>query len=132
MLQTLFDLLSAAATSKPALEAERQRLLSTLVALRSSLASTIAMPAVNDVNASKGQFSNAASDLFCQAKLIAPNRNVSHTGIRKLALRVEEVLALLNRGQLQSAAADHLLVELEAQLAALGLPNSTTSRQSAA
>ena len=115
MLLTPFDLLSLAASSQTARKAEQERLISTLEALRTSLASAISEPPNSETKASKGQFSNAASDLFCQAKLLAASPS-NYARIEDLAAQVESVLLMLQREVLSTHEANRLFAVLDAEI----------------
>jgi hypothetical protein len=114
-----FDLLSLAASSQPALKAERARLISTLEALRTSLASAISRPPNAETESSKGKFSNAASDLFCQAKLLVASPDNSYARIENMAAQVETVLLMLQRQVLNTQEANRLLNVLDVEIARL-------------
>ena len=114
VLSTPLDLISALASSEPALAAERERFVSTLGALRVGLESALSASSCGATGVA--QFSNAASDLFCQVRLLVSGSSQCYGGIEELAAQVESVLPMLQSGRVQTEAASRLLSVLDAQL----------------
>jgi len=96
---------------KAASKAERLRLVATLNTLCSSLAKAIS--GLPNADASKGEFSNAASDLFCQARLL------SSAHLDDLATHVERVLVQWQRDSPDIHGAKRLLSALNEEIAKL-------------
>lgn len=120
MLWTPVDLIFAMASSDTALKAERDALVSTLTALRAGLASG-ATASTGGV-AEEAQFSNAASDFLCQARLLTAGPNRAYAELDELAMQVERVLVMLQHDQVQPGAAGRLLESLTTEIERLQRP----------
>jgi hypothetical protein len=122
MLWTPLDflrLVGVLASSKPATEAERNRLVSTLENLRAGLVSAVSGSSTVDTESGRRQFSNAASDFFCQVKLLAASPRHDYAELEGLASFIECVLNDLRRSNSSGPGAKHLLTLLDAEIARL-------------
>ncbi len=118
-LALLFSLIDALGSSALARQAENGRLKAALEALRSSLLSarSNALQGESGINAF-GQFSNAASDLFCEVKL--QSSVTGRAQLEVLAQSVESVLSSIQRNKsISEQESSELLEQLNAGIARL-------------
>jgi len=113
-LELLLSLAGLATSSKKARKAERERLLSILESLRTGL--TASARGIDQSEAGRGQFSNAASDFFCHIRVSAASLRGR---LDNLSRQVEDALRTLQQGEMSAQEANDLLGALNTEIKSL-------------
>jgi hypothetical protein len=116
MWSTPFDLIAflidKAVNSESARADERARIRDSLERLHLSLAKMTSAEA-SDVQQGRAEFSNAASDFFCQVRIF---RGPGHAGLQVLEGRLEALVSECLHGTADKMRCQSLLGELDAEL----------------
>jgi len=104
------------ADSETARAAERASLTETLETLHTTLTDVAAS---RNLETAEALFSNAASSLFCQSRLLTSTPVGEYANLQQVAIQVEDALLQLQRKNLTAPHAAQVMELLESEMARL-------------